>query len=173
MLDLARWLAQTRISLAIQNHLWVIPTVQSIHIVAIGIVMTSVLMVDLRVFGWAGMDETLPQRTQRFAPWLWGALGVLATTGALMVLGEPVRELLSLSFWLKMILIGVGASCAVAFQLRLGRHDGTWEPATAHHWRTKCLATLTLLVWCGIVILGRLIAYDYVWGSWSPAASLN
>jgi hypothetical protein len=26
------------------------------------------------------------------------------------------------------------------------------------------------LIWICIIILGRLIAYDYVWGSWSPAA---
>jgi len=31
----------------------------------------------------------------------------------------------------------------------------------------RSLAVLTLLIWVGIVILGRLIAYDYVWGSWS------
>jgi len=25
------------------------------------------------------------------------------------------------------------------------------------------------LIWVCIIILGRLIAYDHVWGSWSPA----
>jgi hypothetical protein len=173
MLEFARWLAQTSISLTIQTHLWVIPTVQSIHIVAIGIVLSSVFMVDLRVFGWAWTDETLRQTTRRFAPWLWGALAVLLATGLLMVVGEPVRELLSLSFWLKMCLIGVGASLAIGFQLTLGRHDGDWEAASPQHWRARCLATVTLLVWCSIVILGRLIAYDYVWGSWSPGANLK
>jgi hypothetical protein len=80
---------------------------------------------------------------------------------------------MSLSFWLKMLLIGVGASLAVGFQRTLGRHDGDWEAASAHHFRARWLGIVTLLVWCSIVILGRLIAYDYVWGSWSPAANLN
>ena len=106
MLDFAHWLAQTRISLAIQTNLWVIPAIQSIHIVAIGIVLSSVLMVDLRIFGWAGWTRRSAETTRRFAPWLWGALGVLFATGAMMVVGEPVRELLSLSFWLKMSLVG-------------------------------------------------------------------
>ena len=25
------------------------------------------------------------------------------------------------------------------------------------------------LIWVGIIILGRLIAYDHIWGPWSPA----
>ena len=167
MLDFAHWLAQTRISIAIQTHFWVIPTVQSIHIVAIGIVMSSVLMMDLRVFGWAGTDQTVTQMTRRFAPWLWSALGVLFTTGMLMVVGEPVRELLSLSFWLKMSLIIVGAAFAAGFQMTLGRHEGDWEESFVSRRTTKCFAMATFLVWCSIVILGRLIAYDHVWGRWS------
>ncbi len=169
MLEFARWLAQTSVSLAIQTHLWVIPAVQSIHIAAIGIVMSSVFMVDLRLLGWAGTDQTLAETTRRFAPWLWGALGVLLATGVLMVVGEPVRELLSLSFWLKMSLIVVGAAVAAWFQAALGRHDRAWESSLVDRRTTRCLAIVTFLVWCGIVVLGRLIAYDYVWGGWSLA----
>jgi putative copper export protein len=169
MLDFAHWLAQTRISLAIQTHFWVIPTVQSIHIVAIGIVLSSVFMMDLRVWGWAGTDQTLGQMTRRFAPWLWGALGVLLVTGVVMVVGEPVRELLSLSFWLKMSLILVGSALAAGFQLTLGRSEREWDESSVSSWKTRVLATVTFLVWCGVVVLGRLIAYDYVWGRWSLA----
>lgn len=169
MLDFAHWLAQTRISLAIQTNLWVIPAIQSIHIAAIGVVLSSVLMVDLRIFGWAGMDQTLSQTTRRFAPWLWGALGVLFVTGAMMVVGEPVRELFSLSFWLKMSLVAIGAAVAAAFQVMLGRTAGDWDETFVNRWTTRGLAMVTLLVWCSVVILGRLIAYDYVWGRWSLA----
>jgi putative copper export protein len=169
MLDFANWLAQTRISLAIQTHFWVIPTVQSIHIVAIGIVLSSVFMIDLRVWGWAGTDQTLGQMTRRFAPWLWGALGVLLVTGVVMVVGEPVRELLSLSFWLKMSLILVGSALAAGFQLTLGRSEREWDESSVSSWTTRVLATVTFLVWCSVVVLGRLIAYDYVWGRWSLA----
>ena len=167
MLDFAQWLGQTRVSLAIQTNLWVIPTVQSIHIAAIGVVLSSVFMMDLRIFGWAGTDETLGQTARRFAPWLWGALVVLFATGVLMVVGEPVRELLSLSFWLKMSLIVVGAAFAAGFQVMLGRHDRQWEESFVNRSATRWLAIVTFLVWCGIVILGRLIAYDHVWGRWS------
>src|SRR5882757_6316949 len=103
-----------------QNHYaWVIPTVQSSHIVGIAIVMGSVFMIDLRILGWAGLDQTLRQTTNRFGPWLTGALCVLLATGLLMVIGEPVRELVTFSFWLKMFLVAVGTVIAATFQITL------------------------------------------------------
>ncbi|MEQ1730862.1 MAG: hypothetical protein ABL982_21035, partial [Vicinamibacterales bacterium] len=101
MSQFAAWLSQTSLSLTIQVHAWVIPTVQSVHIVAIGVVLTSVLMIGLRVLGWAGRDQTLAATTARFGPWMTWALVVLLVTGVVMVIGEPVRELLAFSFWFK------------------------------------------------------------------------
>ena len=151
MSALVAWLAQTSLSLAIQTHEWVVPTVQSIHIVAIGLVLASVVMIEFRILGWAGRDQTLSETTARFGPWLFGALCVLLVTGALMVLGEPARELLAFSFWLKMGLIVVG----------------TIFISLAHRITAKPVAILTILVWIAVVFLGRLIAYDHIWGAWS------
>ena len=147
----AEWLGQTGPSLAVQTNAWVIPTVQSLHIVAIGVVVGSVLMIALRVLGYAGHDQTLAQTTGRFGPWVSWGLVVLLVTGAVMVVGEPVRELLAFSFWLKMALVLLAAGATFTLRRRGGR----------------VLAGMTLLIWASVVVLGRLIAYDYVWGSWS------
>jgi hypothetical protein len=163
----AEWLSQTAFSVAIQTHEWVIPTVQSIHIVAIGVILTSVFMIDLRILGYAGRDQSLVETTDRFGPWLTGALYVLLATGALMVIGEPVRELLAFSFWVKMSLVAIGVAMALAFQAALRRNQARWETSIVHRGSVRSLAVLTLFIWVGIVILGRLIAYDHVWGSWS------
>jgi len=125
-------------------------------------------MIDLRVLGWAGMDQTLRQATTRFGPWLTAALGVLLATGVLMVIGEPVRELVTFSFWMKMLLVAVGTLIAVIFQFTLRNHEQKWEETLVNRRSVKCLAVLTFLIWVCIIILGRLIAYDHVWGSWSP-----
>lgn len=170
MNQFAEWLSQTYLSVLIQNHnSWVIPTIQSIHIVGIGVVLASVFMVDLRILGWAGMDQTLRQTTNRFGPWLTGALCALLTTGLLMVIGEPVRELVTVSFWVKMFLVAVGTLVAAVFQITLRKNEQHWEDSLVNRSSIKWLAVLTFLIWLAIIILGRLIAYDHVWGSWSPA----
>lgn len=169
MIQFTEWLSQTSLSLAIQTHEWVIPTVQSIHIVAIGVVVVSVFMIDLRVLGWAGRDQSLLETTGRFGPWLSAALCVLLTTGILMVIGEPARELLAFSFWFKMFLVAVGTLIAAVFQIVLKKNDEHWRESITKRRTTKSLAILTLLIWVCIIVLGRLIAYDHVWGSWSHA----
>jgi len=166
----ALWLSTTSPSVFIQEHnSWAIPAIQSIHIVGIALVMGSVLMIDLRVLGLAWADQTLRQTTNRFGPWLTGSLWLLLATGILMVIGEPVRELVTFSFWLKMTLVAIGALVAVIFQRALRRDEQRWEQTLVHTPSIKTLAILTFLIWVCIIFLGRLIAYDHVWGSWSPS----
>ena len=170
MNQFAEWLSRTSLSVFIQNHnSWVIPTIQSIHIVGIGVVLASVFMIDLRIMGWASLDQTMRQVTNRFGPWLTGALCLLLATGILMVIGEPVRELVTFSFWLKMFLVAVGTLIATIFQIALRNNEQHWEETLVKRASIKWLAIVTFLIWVAIIILGRLIAYDHVWGSWSPA----
>jgi hypothetical protein len=169
----ALWLASTPPSVFIQEHnAWTIPAIQSVHIVGIALVMGSVLMIDLRILGLAWTDQTLRQTASRFGPWLTGSLWLLLVTGLLMVVGEPVRELVTFSFWLKMALVAVGTVVAVAFQRALRREERRFEDAALQSGSIKTLAVVTFLVWIVVIFLVRLIAYDHVWGSWSPAARL-
>jgi hypothetical protein len=89
-----------------------------------------------------------------------------------MVVGEPVRELVSLSFWLKMALVAAGAGIAALFQRALRRNGQSWPDSAARSGSLKALAVVTFLAWTCVIVLGRLIAYDHVWGSWSPARRL-
>jgi len=166
----AEWLSTTSPSVFIQNHnSWVIPAIQSVHIIGIAVVLGSVFMIYLRILGWAGMDQTLRQTTNRFGPWLNGGLYLMLATGVLMVIGEPVRELVTFSFWLKMFLVAVSTVFAVTFQISLRKHERRWEEILVKRRSIQGLAIVTFLIWVCIIILGRLIAYDHIWGPWSPA----
>ena len=99
------WLSNTSLSQAIQNHNWVIPSVQSVHILAIATVMASIVMMDFRLLGVNGRGQTIPQVAHRFLPWVWCAVCVLAATGTILIIGEPGRELESQVFWLKMSML--------------------------------------------------------------------
>jgi hypothetical protein len=166
--DFAAWLGTTWLSVAIQkNEVWAIPTIQSVHIVGIGIVLGCVLMLTLRVLGMAAMDLTLPQVTRRFGPWLTGALLLLLVTGLALIVGEPERELLAFSFWLKMLLVACGAALSWWFQRSVRKHEQAWETVLLHRTRVRALATVALLIWIAIIFLGRFIAYDHIWGSLS------
>jgi hypothetical protein len=170
MLSFAQWLSTTGLSVFIQeNYSWTIPLIQSIHIVGIAIVFGSMFLINMRVLGLAGMDQTLEQTTNRYGPWMLRSLWVLLVTGILLIVGEPVRELVTVSFWLKMFLVALGTATALAFRSSVRRHTARWESGGTNRASVKLMAVLVLLVWIGIIFLGRLIAYDHIWGSWSPA----
>jgi hypothetical protein len=169
MEGVATWISHTPPSVFIQtNEAWIIPTIQSIHIAGIGVVLACVLMMSLRVLGYSGMDQSVAQTQQRFGPWLIGAVWLLLGTGILMIVGEPERELVTFSFWAKMTLVVVGLVIAFLFKRSLQAHRD-WEHDVGTHAPVRALAIATPLVWLAIVFLGRLIAYDHIWGALSPS----
>ena len=169
MHNFATWLYATAPSVFMRdNESWMIPTIQSVHIIGIATAVGSAFMIVMRVMGWLGADQTLLQTQRRYGPWLTGALWVLLATGSLLVLAEPTREFDTISFWLKMGLVALMAVIALAFQSSVRRHDQRWETAILGRADVKLAALLTFVVWAAIIFLGRFIAYDTVWSHVFP-----
>ena len=150
------WLGATTLSGLIANNFWVIPTVQTVHIVSIAIVVTSMAMLDFRLLGIAGRAQSVAAVGQRFLPWTWIALVVLLCSGALLIIGEPGRELESPVFWVKMELLAGAVVLTLVVQAVIRRRAGFWEN---HRAVAGITAALSLLLWVGIVAAGRWIAY--------------
>src|SRR5262249_11410587 len=152
------WLDQTPLSQTIQTQAWIVPTVQTIHILAIALVATSALMIDLRVVGIVGRDQPMAPVGERFLPFVWWPLLVLLATGAIMIIGEPARSLKSGVFQLKIALILVAMIVTYILQRSLNqvtageRARGAMVP----------IAILSIFLWVGIICAGRWIAYSYV-----------
>lgn len=169
MFEFSNWLGRTDISLAVQAAGWAVPTVQIIHIFCICIVLGSVLVIGLRVWGAALSGIRLQDVVHRFAPWLWTALLGLLLTGTTLIVAEPLRELYSLAFWIKMGLIIVGVVVTVLFQVHLRRNATKWEVGAYNRGVTRSMTAFTLVVWLAIAVMGRWIAFDTaVFGDLSP-----
>jgi uncharacterized membrane protein SirB2 len=163
IVEFAHRLQSTQLSIAIQSISWLMPLVQAIHIVMIGVVFVSLLVICLRVLGRVRVDESFDAVWARFAPWMWTGLVVMAATGLVMMAGEPVREATATSFWLKMGLILVAVAMVNVLRRNLAGNAG---PQFAAGPRAMSVAIIAILV--AIVFLGRAIAYDVeVWGSWT------
>lgn len=154
----AAWLSKTEPSHAIQQYLWIIPTVQTVHILAVAVVLSSVAMVELRLMGWAGTRTTMPETAHRYVPWVWGALVILILSGAILVTGEPERELNNVSFQIKMALLVCAIALTAGFQVNVSRGVKYWSEAP-HAASAKLLGMVTLLTWIAIAVAGRWIAY--------------
>ena len=153
------WLEQTPLSQAIQGASWVVPSVQTVHILAIAAVMSSVLMIDLRLAGVVWRDQPVSRVYGRFRPMVWWALPVLLATGSVMIIGEPARSLANSVFQLKMALLVAAIIVTLSHQVPLGRNPAFWELSAGRRGAAQVVATLSLALWAGIVFAGRWIAY--------------
>ena len=158
MVPLSDWLAQTGLSLALTETTWAVPLLQSIHILSVAVVFSSVMMLDLQLAGIVGRQQPLRSNVLRFYPWIWCGLVVLIITGFFQIMAEPARELLNWIFWTKMTL--VVAAALVTGPVRSRIEDirfADMAPGKRHLIRATAL--VSLLLWVSVIICGRWIAY--------------
>ena len=158
MTPFSDWLAQTAFSTGLSGIPWAVPLLQSIHILAIGIVFSSVAMLDLRLAGLIGRETSLRDTAQRFLPWIWVALAVLLGTGLLQIMAEPARELLNWIFWTKMGLV-VAATATTALVGRTLEEGRFRDLAAGKRRKVRIGAGVSLVLWIVVITCGRWIAY--------------
>jgi hypothetical protein len=160
--DLSKWLAATPLSHTIQTTGWIIPTLQTIHILSVAVLFSSAILVDLRFWRALQRDSPLADVARRFLPAIWPVLLILLITGSLLIIGEPRRSLLNTTFYLKMALLAVAVVLTLALQWSLRAAPEFWEADRGRRIAGQLAATVSILVWCGILFAGRWIAYTQV-----------
>ena len=157
--EFSRWLAATEVSHTIQTTNWIIPTLQTIHILCVAAVFSAAILVDLRIWRLLERDQPLPDMARRFLPTIWPVLLILLVTGSLLIVGEPRRSLLNSTFYLKMALLVVAIALTAGLQRTISSSPNFWDRDLARRVAGRFAATVSILVWCGILFAGRWIAY--------------
>ncbi len=157
--DICLWIDQTALSQFIQVNNWVVPTVQTIHILAIAMVASSVFMIDLRLLGAFWTDRPVREVSSRFLPLVWWSLPVLLVTGAIMIIGEPARSLKNPAFQLKMALLVAALIVTALFQFLQQRDAQFGDLRAASRGSATAVAIVSMLLWSAIIFAGRWIAY--------------
>ena len=157
--DFCKWLSETPLSLTIQNVSWIIPTVQSIHILSVAIVFFSAMAVDLRLLGVIGRSAPASAYGARFLPWIWPTLVILLLTGATLIIAEPARSLQNAAFQAKMIMLILAIGATVTLQRPLAADAAYWDSTEGRKTAARVIAVVSICLWVGIVFAGRWIAY--------------
>jgi hypothetical protein len=155
----SKWLAATPLSHTIQTTGWIIPALQTIHILSVAAVFSSAILVDLRIWRLLDRDVPLPDVARRFLPTIWMVLLILLVTGSLLIIGEPRRSLLNSTFYLKMALLAVAILLTAGLQRSISSSPNSWDKGLTQRIAARFAATVSILVWCGILFAGRWIAY--------------
>jgi hypothetical protein len=159
MPEFALALQKTAVSSFIAMTPYVIPTLQTIHIYAVSMLLTGFIMLNGRLFMIANKGRTLGQTMDRFMPWIWWCLLVLFITGVLMAVGEPPRDLQNPAFWTKMVFVPVTALLMLWFQTSMRRRIVAWDTPRGGPVAVKAASVGFLILLLVIMVLGRWIAY--------------
>lgn len=164
MEGLSLWLSQTSVNAFLREQLGFLAALQALHIMAVAMVGSSVLMIDLRLLGLAERSQTVVQVAHRFVPWLWGGLVVLTLTAIPLIIAEPQRDLTNWTFQLKMAMIALGVAITISFVRSLHHPNHTSAERrnnSSSNALTHTLAIFTLLLFVAIAVAGRWIGYTW------------
>jgi len=157
---IAGWLTGSWLNLAIAEHAWVVPALQTIHMLAIAVVLAGALFINLRVLGLAERGQAIEALLDRF---LWPvtiAVAVLAVTGVLQIVGEPDRAIFRSIFWIKLALTALALGLTWSHRLQF---TPGYESGAVTLMLRKSVAGLALLAWFAVAVAGRWIAYADAW----------
>jgi len=135
---------------ALKSHVWAYPALEVVHIVAIGLLLGNLILLELRVFG---MGAALPVKPLARLSLGLAATGfcMAATSGLLMFASQPEELLANRIFTFKMLLLLVAACNAGLFHAR--------DSLTKMDIVARVYMVVSTVLWLLVVTCGRWIAY--------------
>jgi hypothetical protein len=145
-------LEQSWLALALKSAFYIYPLVNALHILAIGTVVVSASLLDLRVLG------ILHRQSAAFVPLMRrcaiGGFVVAVLTGFSMFSIQASQYATNPAFRLKMLLLLLAAINFVIFYTLTTQSDNSGYQPIA-----RLMALLSIVLWLAIVISGRFIAF--------------
>src|SRR5262249_17992099 len=130
------------------NSLLVSVVIWLSHYFSLFLTIGSMAVLNLRVLGLTGRNQTMTQIANIYSRWMWTGLALLFVSGILMAAGDSVLFCTNEVFGIKLGLIALAAISGVVIQRNIRKWDGEPKiPVTA-----KLLAGISLALWIGTIL---------------------
>jgi uncharacterized membrane protein len=152
-------LQDSAVATAIREGESLFPWIESVHVLAVTLVIGSIAIVDLRLIGLASRDRSVLQMTTLALPVTWCAFVIAAISGALMFSSNALAYAHNPFLQAKLLLIlGAGLNMAI-YHLHLGRSAHAWLSPALTPRRARVAGAISLALWIAVVACGRLIGF--------------
>jgi hypothetical protein len=159
LFEFCRWLEHTSIATAIAESDWLFPAIEAVHVIALTTVVGSIAMVDLRLLSLLLRNVEPARLIESTLPVTWVAFGFTVASGLLLFGSAATHYLENVPFRYKLLLIGLAGVNMLVFHFVTGARPAVWKvggtPLGA-----RIAGAASLLLWTGVVVLGRWIAFD-------------
>ncbi len=157
--DFCVWLESTSLGVAIAEGAWLFPMFETVHVLALTLVMGSIAVVDLRLLGLASTKISVKQLTEEVLPYTWSAFAIAAVSGAFLFASNATIYYNSIYFRAKAVLLVLAALNMLIFHRGEYRRVEQWSREAVLPLAARMAGGLSLLFWVGVVITGRLVGF--------------
>ena len=120
------WLENTTLAVSIAQSDWAFAIIESIHVIALALVIGTVCVVDFRLLGWASVKQPYREVAREVLPWTWAAFGVSVISGSLMFITQATEYYTNAAFRIKVVLLLLAGGNMLIFELTTARGAATW-----------------------------------------------
>ena len=147
------------ISDTIRSSALAFPWLESVHVLAIALVLGTIAVVDLRLLGFASAHRPVTVLVKRVLPITWVAFAMAVITGAAMFLSNAVQYMNNTPFLVKMGLLALAGVNMLVFHLVTYRGVGQWDEAARPPAGARAAGAISISVWIAVVAFGRWIGF--------------
>ncbi|MEX0965576.1 MAG: DUF6644 family protein [Pseudohongiellaceae bacterium] len=162
LLQFGHWMEAQEYSQMLVAGYYSYSWLEATHVLTLMVSIGSLFIIDLRMLGLIMPNVSASLIAARLhKPMIIGFV-IMFITGALLVYAKPVETIQSLWFRIKMFLLLLAFINAWIFNTRMKAADGNWDMNPVAPKALRVSAVISLVLWCGVVTLGRYIPYDWV-----------
>lgn len=159
---LFEWVDTFPTSIALRESLYGYAWLLTGHVVGMSVFAGLIIMMDLRLLGWANNRTPLSQIQHKLFPWQMLGMGVSAVTGFLLVYSQPMRYYPKVFFWIKMGMMALAGVNALAFHLTTYKSVAQWDSDRRMPFGARLAGAFSLFLWAGTIVFGRFTAYNWL-----------
>ena len=161
ILNFLQWLESTPGSLFIRESTLFYPFVETTHVLSLCLFLGMIAMLDLRLVGIGLRGIPVSEVAGRLLPLALFGFALMAISGSLLFYSGPVKAASNIFFRVKMLLIVLTGLNALLFHFTIYRRVASWDLDPSPPARARLAGMLSLILWSGVVICGRLQAYNW------------
>jgi hypothetical protein len=159
IVSIAKWIEATGPARAIAQSTWMFPAAETIHVIAIAVVVGSIAVLDLRLLGVSWKSRPVTDVARDVLPFTWTCFGIAAIAGSLMFVSAAVKYATDLPFQLKMLLLLFAGANMLIFHHFTYSGVESWDHNAPSPRAAKVAAGLSLVFWIAVVTCGRMVSF--------------
>jgi hypothetical protein len=161
LFEWCQWLQHTRFATAISESDWLFPLIEGSHILALPLSVGMIVMVDLRLLGLTFCSEPAGKMVHSLLRWSKIGFPIMFLTGVLLLITQAGKAYGNTFFRVKLISLLLLGINAVVYQKLFFPKMAQWDSASGAPAGAKFCAGFSLLLWMGVIICGRTMAYQF------------